>query len=143
MHITEIFHWPLAAIMFVAFVIFTRNIFMEGNKTADYVSHETNVKTLVYEDRSNLSSSGYKTRQILIEGSSIVSDIISTEESVSVVINNASGLPNTLTEDERKSIRSKGNVTPILERINTSRKYTKIYSFNKDGVLSRVEYTMN
>lgn len=141
--IFEMLHWPITAIAFIMVFLLMRGVFNEGNKTADYMSAETNNKTLVYQNVSDTSMTGYTKRDILIDGASIVGDVIATQDSVKVTINNSKGLSNTLSEDERKALRNKGDTTPVLGRINTSRKYTKTYSYDKDGNLTGVEYTLN
>ncbi|SFU90804.1 hypothetical protein [Butyrivibrio sp. M55] len=143
MHISEMIYWPLTAITFIIVVFFMRALFMEGNAIADTVGAETNAKTHVYQEVSDLGTYGYQKRDILIDGSSIISDVLNTAENVKVVINNAAGLPNTLTEDERKAMRNKGDTAPVLARINVSRKYTKTYAYDSEGNLSSVEYVMN
>lgn len=143
MHLSEMIFWPLGAISFIIAIIFMTNIFREGNQIADTMSAQTNEKTLVYQNTSDLSASGYSTRKILIDGSSIASDVIATADDVIVAINNSAGLSDTLSEDERKILRNKGNTTPILNRINVSRKYTKTYYYNDKGSLIKVEYTMD
>jgi hypothetical protein len=143
MHISEMIYWPLTAVAFVIIVLFMRSLFMEGNAIADTMTDETNIKTHVYQDASDLGTYGYEERDILIDGSSIVSDVLNTADDVTVIINNAAGLSNTLTEDERKDMRNKGDATPVLARINVSRKYTKTYAYDSKGNLATVEYTMN
>ncbi|MBP3784465.1 MAG: hypothetical protein J6I68_14565 [Butyrivibrio sp.] len=143
MHISEMIYWPLTAVAFIIVVLFMRSLFMEGNAIADTMTSETNNKTHVYQDVSDLGTYGYTNREILIDGSSIVSDVLNTSDDVTVIINNASGLSNTLSEDERKAMRNKGDTTPVLARINVSRKYTKTYAYDSEGNLSTVEYTMN
>ena len=143
MHISEMIYWPVTAVFFICVFLFVHSMFLSANSIPEYVAEETNSKTLVYQDVSDTSQKGYVKKTILVTGSSILSDVLNTDDSVAIIINNAAGYAGKLSPDERKNMKNKGDTSPVLSRINTARQYTKTYSYDENGTLTTVEYNMN